>query len=138
MIPRGIRNNNPLNLEYGAFTIKMGAAGSDGRFATFPTMEHGICAAATNLIGYQTNRGINTVAGAIARWAPSNENNTQAYITFVCSVIGCGPDDHFDFRDHDFLFWMITAMGEEENGADAFNQNVTDAQLDGGIAMALA
>lgn len=33
---RGDRNNNPGNIEYGPFAIKMGAVGTDGRFAIFP------------------------------------------------------------------------------------------------------
>ena len=40
---RGIRNNNPLNIEAGE---NCGAKGTDGRFVIFETAEHGIRAAA--------------------------------------------------------------------------------------------
>lgn len=142
MLPLGLRNNNPGNLEPGGWQGELGV-GDGGRFARYDTMENGIRGLAKNLIAYQRhtdgNGGkIDTVREAISRWAPGNENNTAAYVAFVCSVLECKPDDAFDFTDPDFLFWMVTAIGEEENGHDAFLQNVTDAQIEAGINAALA
>ena len=136
-IPRGIRNNNPLNLEYGSFTIGLGATASDGRFAIFPAMSDGICAIAKNLMAYQDLHGIDTIRGVVNRWAPSSENNTAAYISLVCTVTTLQPDDHLNLHDKDTLFWLITAMGEEECGATAFSAGVTDADIDNGINKAL-
>lgn len=49
-LPRGIRNNNPLNIEAGTFTSSQpGYVGSDGRFARFETPEAGVAAANTLL-----------------------------------------------------------------------------------------
>jgi hypothetical protein len=48
---RNWRNNNPGNIEYGKFAISMGAIGSDGRFAIFPSEEMGRKAADTLLKG---------------------------------------------------------------------------------------
>ena len=42
--PRGIRNNNPGNIEYGDWARRHGATGSDGRFAIFESPEQGIAA----------------------------------------------------------------------------------------------
>ncbi|HFX8036006.1 TPA: hypothetical protein ACIF5E_004931, partial [Escherichia coli] len=39
---RGIRNNNPGNLEYSKTNPWVGQTGDDGRFAKFETPEHGI------------------------------------------------------------------------------------------------
>lgn len=39
--PRGFRNNNPGNIEFGPFARQAGAVGSDGRFAVFPDMNAG-------------------------------------------------------------------------------------------------
>lgn len=141
--PRGIRNRNPGNIEYGQFAIRCGATDSDGRFAIFPTMAKGCEAIARLLRHYGTlpdGKGgrIDTVEEAINRWAPSNENHTAAYIALVCTVLECNKDDRFDFNDPNFLFWMVTAIGEEENGPDAFTQNVSDADIDAGVAAALA
>jgi len=74
---RNWRNNNPGNIEYGPFAISMGATGSDGRFAIFPTMDMGYKAADALMKGknYQNL----SIADAIKRWAPPNENDTRAY-----------------------------------------------------------
>jgi len=74
---RNWRNNNPGNIEYGPFAMSMGATGSDGRFAIFPDMEMGYRAADALMKGknYQNL----SIANAIKRWAPPNENDTRAY-----------------------------------------------------------
>lgn len=48
----GLRNNNPGNIEAGSNPWE-GQTGSDGRFATFATPEHGIRALGKNLLSYQ-------------------------------------------------------------------------------------
>lgn len=120
----------------------MGATSSDGRFAIFPTMVDGLVALGSLLLVYgKTEDGkgglIDTVDEAIHRWAPGNENNTEAYIALACAVLDCRRDDRFDFRDPAFQFWMMTAIGTEENGA-AFNVFVTDAELDEAVRRVLA
>lgn len=142
-LTRGLRNNNPGNIEYGAFTKKYGATGSDGRFATFSTMIEGIRAIAELLVVYSVQpdgKGgkIDTVREAISRWAPSNENHTAAYIALVCTLLDCNQDDEFDFNDPNFLFWMVTGIGEEENGPAAFTHFVSDADIVEGVRLALA
>jgi esterase/lipase len=74
---RNWRNNNPGNIEYGKFAISMGAIGTDGRFAIFPSMDMGYAAADALMKGksYQNL----SIADAIKRWAPPSENNTGAY-----------------------------------------------------------
>lgn len=137
MLPLGLRQNNPGNMRPSSPPFQ-GDIGANGGFVVFDTMENGIRALAKNLLAYYA-RGIDTVAEAINRWAPSaDHNNTAAYIAFVCSVLSCKPDDQFNFRDPDFLFWMVTAIGEQEQGHDAFLNNVTDQQIEAGIASALA
>src|SRR3954464_4638270 len=134
-LPRGLRNNNPGNMEPGGW---QGETGNDGRFAIFDSMENGIRGLGKQLMAYQDKYGIHTVRRAISRWAPGNENDTDGYIDFMCAVLDCDPDDEFDFHDRSFLFWMVTAIGERENGHDAFLHNVTDEQIDAGIDAALA
>jgi hypothetical protein len=136
MLPLGLRNNNPGNIRPSTPPWQ-GAIGVNGGFVVFDRMENGIRALARQLIAYYEHYSINTVHDAISRWAPGNENNTQGYIDFVCSVLECGENDVFDFHDPSFLFWMVTAIGEEENGADSFTHNVTDEQINTGVSMAL-
>lgn len=84
---RNWRNNNPGNIEYGKFAQSAGAIGTDGRFAVFPTYDAGREAKAKLLFespGYRNK----TVFGAINRWAPPFENNTNAYASSVANAIG--------------------------------------------------
>ena len=146
--PLGIRNNNPGNLEPAGWIGEMGV-GDGGRFARYDTLIHGLRAFGRQLIAYQTKRNIVSMGpwidanevrhrGVIDTWAPSNENNTNAYIATVCKTMGCLSTDHFNFKTTAFLFWAITAMGEVEQGKAAFHVYVSDADIDAGVELALA
>jgi hypothetical protein len=113
--PRGIRNNNPLNIEAGGFTQgQPGFSGSDGRFARFETPEQGVGAANKLLDVYQNKHGLNTVAGIVGRWAPSSDgNNVSAYAANVSKQLGIDPNTPIppEMRPK-----LIAAMGQHENG----------------------
>lgn len=113
--PRGIRNNNPLNIEDGAFAQSQpGYAGSDGRFAKFAAPEHGVGAANSLLDSYQKNHGLNTVAGIVGRWAPAGDNNdTGAYAAHVAQQLGIDPNAPIPPEKR---MALIAAMGQHENG----------------------
>ena len=86
MEPRGIRNLNPLNIRRTSTTQWQGAAEvqRDAAFVTFRGMEWGIRAACRLLASYR-RRGIVTIEGIIARWAPPQDgNNTERYVSIVC------------------------------------------------------
>lgn len=109
---RGIRNNNPGNIEYGGFAKSMGATGSDGRFAVFQSMEDGIKAAIKLLEGYVA-KGYDTVRSIINRWAPPGENNTSAYVDAVAKKLGISADAHLN---GDQLGGVANAIFQHENG----------------------
>ncbi len=113
-VPRGIRNNNPLNIEAGGFTQgQPGFAGSDGRFAKFETPEQGTAAASALLDSYG-RRGLNTPAAIVNRWAPSSDgNNVPAYAQAIAKQLGIGPNDQIPSEMRPQL---IAAMGQHENG----------------------
>jgi len=99
------RNNNPGNIRYGDFAIQMGAVGQNGGFAVFPTMEMGEKAQDVLLKG--KNYANLSARQAIARWAPSTENNPDAYAKSVASQTGLDlnkryvdmtPDEQKKFR----------------------------------------
>jgi hypothetical protein len=115
--PRGIRNNNPLNIEAGSFTQRQpGFQGSDGRFARFETQEQGIAAADALLQSYAA-RGLNTPMELIGRWAPPTDgNNTGAYANTVARALGIGPNDEIDMADPAQRRKLIEAMAQVENG----------------------
>ena len=87
MASRGIRNNNPGNVEFGSFTQKHGALSGDPRFAIFPTYEAGRNAK-RELIFQGKNYTNLSLSQAIARYAPPSENNTNAYIAGVLGAVG--------------------------------------------------
>jgi hypothetical protein len=115
--PRGIRNNNPLNLEASSFTQKQpGFTGSDGRFGRFGSMDQGL-AAADKLLQSYGQRGINTVGGIINRWAPANDGNpVSAYAQFVARKAGVDPNAPIDMNDPATRQRIVGAMAEFENG----------------------
>lgn len=114
-LPRGFRNNNPLNIEAGGFTQgQPGYAGSDGRFAKFDTMDSGTAAASKLLDTYERKYGLTTPAGIISRWAPQSDgNNVSAYAASVAKDLGIGPNDPItpEMRPR-----LIQAMAKFENG----------------------
>lgn len=88
------RNNNPGDIEYGRFAIAHGATHADGRYAVFPTPEAGFSAMRA-LFQAPSYKG-KTVAEAIHRWAPPEENDTAQYVLSVCRWSGCKPSDTID------------------------------------------
>lgn len=114
-VPRGLRNNNPLNIEAGNFTQgQPGFSGSDGRFAKFASMEGGVGAANKLLDTYQNKHGLNTVNGILSRWAPTSDgNNVSAYAQNVSKQLGIDPNAPIppEMRPQ-----LIAAMAKHENG----------------------
>ncbi|HBU8422594.1 hypothetical protein [Klebsiella pneumoniae] len=131
--PRGVRNNNPGNLEASSSNPWVGQTGSDGRFAKFETPEHGIRALGRNLISYQ-RQGIDTVGEIINRWAPPSDNNdTAAYIKAVCAQLGVTANQPLDASNPDTLQALCAAIIKHENGTQPYS---TD-QLSTGVSAAL-
>lgn len=131
--PRGVRNNNPGNLEASSSNPWVGQTGSDGRFAKFETPEHGIRALGRNLISYQ-RQGIDTVSEIINRWAPPSDNNdTAAYIKSVCAQLGVKADQPLDASNPDTLQALCAAIIKHENGSQPYSNE----QLSTGVSAAL-
>ncbi|RRM40070.1 hypothetical protein, partial [Escherichia coli] len=130
---RGIRNNNPGNLEYSKTNPWVGQTGDDGRFAKFETPEHGIRALGRNLMSYQ-QQGIDTVSEIINRWAPpTDKNDTMSYIKAVCEQLGVSADEPLDASNPDTLKALCAAIIHHENGSQPYS----DQQLTAGVSAAL-
>ena len=130
---RGIRNNNPGNLEFSASNPWVGQTGDDGRFAKFETPEHGIRALGRNLLSYQ-RQGIDTVSDIINRWAPASDNNdTDAYIRAVCAQVGVTADQPIDASNPNTLKALCAAIIHHENGSQPYSND----QLSTGVSAAL-
>ena len=126
--PRGIRNNNPLNLRRGD-TAWAGLSGvqRDTVFYTFESPEYGIRAAAKVLQTYQEKHGINTVRQVVTRWAPSTENDTSAYVTAVTIWSGLDADEAVDLSSYEVVLPLLRAMCRFENGRPADGERWYDA-----------
>ena len=83
------RNNNPGNIEAGSFADRHGAIGgrAGGRFAVFPTYEAGRAAKEALLFETPSYRD-RTIEGAIYRYAPPNENDSELYARTVAAAVG--------------------------------------------------
>ncbi|WP_351001097.1 hypothetical protein [Shewanella sp. TB7-MNA-CIBAN-0143] len=130
MQPKGITNNNPLNIEYGASW--QGLTGSDGRFATFETAFHGIRAAGRTLKTYRDKYGLNTVNGIINRWAPPSDNNpTQNYINFVANKAGVNQHTPLSMAEYPRV---VAAMIHFENGFNPYDITEITNAVNAGFA----
>jgi hypothetical protein len=116
--PRGLRNNNPLNIRHNADKFQGEIKGNDKSFKSFVSLTYGYRAAFVTLGTYLSN-GFNTVEKIISRWAPPTENNTQAYISAVVKYSGVAADDVLTAASGDKYILIVAAMSFVENGVNA-------------------
>lgn len=140
-LPRGIRNHNPGNIEYGDpwQGLRPVNERKDPRFAEFVTPAYGIRALARTLITYQDKHQIRTIRGAIRRWAPPVENDTGAYVNAVAAAVGVSPDAAVNFHDHSMLRPLVEAIIRHENGRGPLRTPSTwydAATIDEGLRLA--
>ncbi|HHV8120684.1 TPA: hypothetical protein ACUOAP_004109 [Salmonella enterica] len=113
------RFNNPANLRYAAGYET--ASTRNGKFAVFPSLDEGVLAAAKQLQIYGT-KGINNIHDIISKWAPSNENNTKAYIGHVVNATGRSEFEKLNLNDTRTLAKLITAMSVKEGAGSRLSE----------------
>lgn len=117
--PRGIRNNNPLNLRWNSVNNWNGQVSKDDKgFIIFDTVENGIRAAAKTLDTYSRN-GYNTIEKIIARWAPAVENNVESYVSHVEKNSGINRKAII-VKSRDYVK-LLGAMIKHENGQQPYS-----------------
>ncbi|HBQ2427905.1 TPA: structural protein [Klebsiella aerogenes] len=123
---RGIRNNNPGNIRWGDDWkgLVPTAQRTDKSFCQFTSPEYGIRVMIIILHNYQRKYGLNTVSDIIKRWAPPNENNTQAYINSVAQATGVTPEQRIDTSDSRFMMKLLQAIVKHENGKQPYSIDV--------------
>ena len=109
-IPRGIRNNNPLNIRIGNVWLGEVASPTDNEFEQFASMFYGLRAGFILLRRYIRRYHLTTVPDIISRWAPGSENNTVKYIDTVCQLSGIAPDAQIKYEDEETLVNLVDAM----------------------------
>ena len=113
MLPRGIRNNNPLNIRRTAKDQWQGlrAQQTDASFCQFESLEYGWRAAFYLLTRtYYHKYRLYTIRMIINKWAPPRENLTETYIQNVSRLTGIQR-------------WMAVgmAMAIQENGTESLD-----------------
>ena len=109
-IPRGIRNNNPLNIRVGNVWLGEVPNPTDNEFEQFVSMFYGLRAGFILLRRYIRRYHLTTVPDIISRWAPNSENNTVKYIDTVCQISGIAPDTQMKYEDEETLVNLVDAM----------------------------
>ncbi|WP_430248396.1 structural protein [Providencia sp. PAZ2] len=123
---RGIRNNNPGNIDYNKANNWKGQLphnpSVESRFCRFESPDYGIRALIALLRTYQRKYGLSTVSGLINRWAPANENNTGAYINGVAKELGVSPTDIISLDDKVTAIKLAKAIIRHENGSQPYDE----------------
>lgn len=119
--PRGIRNNNPLNIRKGNNWKGEVANQTDAAFEQFVSMQMGVRAGFKILKNYMTGYGgrvkaLTNVHDIIHRWAPPSENNCKAYIESVCRFSGLHEFERLLFSDRNKMLALVDGMIRVECG----------------------
>lgn len=115
-LPRGIRNNNPLNIRRGSHWLGLSESQNDPEFCQFNTMTFGVRAAFRLLRTYILDRKWNTIRMIISHWAPAAENDTERYINEVCRLTGLADNYVISYYDREVMTSIFNAMCQVENG----------------------
>lgn len=138
---RGLRNNNPGNIDYHPSNQWQGLdkdKPSDGRFCRFVSPEYGIRAMARLILNYTKRdglpgvggHGIDTVEEIINRWAPPNENVTSAYVEQVAKALGVKPDTPINIADRAVMLLLVESIIKHENGIQPYSAELLLTGID--------
>lgn len=147
MTSRGIRNNNPGNIDFNQSAFDCdpwkGETGLENhahpRFTTFISPIHGIRALCKILLTYHHKRkaddgsAIDTVQEIIDRWAPRCENNTDAYASHVRDLLDIETGEEIDVDDPAILMVLAESIIKHENGEQPYSLD----EIEAGTGMAL-
>ncbi|MFP2409187.1 hypothetical protein ACLEVB_17495 [Enterobacter ludwigii] len=129
--PRGIRNNNPGNLNFVGQEGATREGGEGGRFAVFESMQHGVAALYKQLQLY-FKRGINTLSSIVKTYAPaSDNNNVDAYISALTKATGKGANEVLDSGDTATMARLMKGIVDHENGKGY----ISSSDIMGGIQL---
>src|SRR5215472_12752081 len=112
-LPRGLRDNNPGDLESPPGSAWLGTVGQDGPFVVFADTTWGLRALARDLQTKIAKDGYDTIETLINVYAPPSENDTQAYIANVSSSTGIAPGDQLG-ADQDTITSLMRAICNQE------------------------
>ena len=115
--PRGIRNNNPTNIDDVGIPWK-GRIGNDGRYVVFDSPVNGLRAGFLEIYDSIVRDGDNTIRKLVAQWAPPIENLTGSYQLSVANQTGIGIDSVLSYKVH--AMPILKAIVRHENGQNPY------------------
>lgn len=131
VLTRGLRNHNPGNIRTSSDRwAGLDNPPDDGEFFRFTHPQYGIRAIARILKTYHDRHGIHTIRNLVARWAPSNENPTEALIENMARRTGLDANEEIEFSEH--LTVLVKAIIVQENGFQPYS----NATIEEGISLA--
>ena len=122
-LPRGIRNKNPGNIKLGTAWDGLASEQSDPVFCVFGEAVMGIRALMKILLTYRFTNKRTNVDDIISRWAPPSENDTNAYIDFVCKELNVNPLDKLDNSIEHYLP-LVKSIIRMENGKQPYDDEL--------------
>jgi hypothetical protein len=138
-VPRGLRLNNPGNLDRGkkewVGEVRDSLSQLEPRFCTFATPEDGIRAIGVTLMTYYDHRKaadgskIDTISEIVARWAPPVENDTGAYADHLARIAGIDEHETLDIYDWNTVRSIVLGIITHENGIQPYDADTIDAGL---------
>ena len=122
MTTRGLRNNNPGNIERNniAWNGMSSDQSADSRYVVFDAPEYGIRAMGRVLNTYYTIHTLQTVRGIIGRWSPPSENQTESYINHVAQRLDISPDTPINWTIENRVK-LVAAIIKHENGVQPYS-----------------
>lgn len=129
-LPRGIRNNNPGNIDAG--DSWQGAVGSDGVFIIFSDMSWGTRAIGQTLIN-KIKKGQNTITLMFSGPNAWSATDQAAYVQSVTDDTGIDPNAQLG-TDAQTIALLIRAISNMENGDGPSYDYVTDQDISDGIS----
>lgn len=136
-LPRGIRNNNPLNLRISNNQwLGKVANNTDGSFEQFTTLEHGLRAGIINIgtiVSRRRKQKLKTnVSDLIHIWAPASDgNNEKTYVQTVTKISLIQPTDEIIPHNKNQICRLVQAMAYVECG-----QRINFGRIENAYAMA--
>ena len=127
MVPRGIRNCNPLNIRIGNKWKGEVPNPTDKDFEQFSCMHYGLRAGFILLRRYIERYHLDTIKEIISRWAPATENATSEYVCRVSERVGISALEKISFNDRKTMVALVDAMILCECGTTIANDLIEDA-----------
>lgn len=133
-LTRGELNNNPCNIRKSGNTwLGKIISSQDKDFEQFDTAIDGIRAAAKLIISYYRFHQLSTITQIVSRWAPTNENDTSAYINDVAAQMPVAVDESLNLLDATVLAKLVKAIIHHENGECIYSDDDILAAANGAL-----